>query len=74
MPSSPIDVLVRHREQVALSSPPDELPQLPALAELLDELPDPRTRRGRRHRLGPLLVACLLAVLAGATSPVGIVR
>lgn len=74
MPSSPIDVLVCHREDVTLSCPPTDLPHLPALAELLDELPDPRTRRGRRYRLGPLLVACLLAVLAGATSLAAVIR
>jgi predicted transposase YbfD/YdcC len=74
VPSSPIDVLVRHRERITPSGPPAEPSQLPALAELLDQLPDPRTRRGRRYRLGPLLVACLLAVLAGATSLAAVIR
>ncbi|MEV2267783.1 ISAs1 family transposase [Nonomuraea africana] len=52
----------------------DPLSDLPALAEVLDALPDPRSRRGRRYRLGPLLALSLLAVLGGATSLVKITR
>ncbi|WP_368857806.1 transposase family protein [Nonomuraea sp. MG754425] len=37
-------------------------------------MPDPRSRRGRRYRLGPLLALSLLAVLSGATSLVKIPR
>ncbi|MFI6927249.1 transposase family protein [Nonomuraea spiralis] len=44
------------------------------LAEVLDALPDPRSRRGRRYRLGPLLALSLLAVLGGATSLAKIAR
>lgn len=51
-----------------LPCPPEELPDLPVLSEVLDALPDPRHRRGRRYRLGPLLALCLLAVLGGAAS------
>ncbi|MFI6637946.1 ISAs1 family transposase [Nonomuraea fuscirosea] len=68
MPSSPIDVLARHSEHVTAASPPADLLDLPTLAEVLDTLPDPRSRRGRRYRLGPLLALSLLAVLGGATS------
>ncbi|WP_165977554.1 ISAs1 family transposase [Nonomuraea diastatica] len=67
MPSSPIDVLARHLEHVTVADPPTDLLDLPTLAEVLDALPDPRSRRGRRYRLGPLLALSLLAVLGGAT-------
>jgi len=74
VPSSPIDVLVRHREDVVLPCPAMELPGLPGLAEMLDRLPDPRRPQGRRYRLGPLLAVCLVAVLSGATSLAAITR
>ncbi|MEV4012504.1 hypothetical protein AB0J35_18550 [Nonomuraea angiospora] len=65
MRSSPIDVLARHLEHVSLADPLTDLLDLPALAEVLDTVPDPRSRRGRRYRLGPLLALSLLAVLGG---------
>ncbi|GAT68828.1 transposase [Planomonospora sphaerica] len=65
MPSSPIDALARHSEHVAVSDPWTDLP---APAEVLNTVPDPRSRRGRRYWLGPLLALTLLAVLGGATS------
>ncbi|MFI7469995.1 ISAs1 family transposase [Nonomuraea sp. NPDC049646] len=74
MPSSPIDVLARDREHVTVADPPTDLLDLPTLAEILDVVPDPRSRRGRRYRLGPLLALSLLAVLGGATSLVKITR
>ncbi|MFF4624780.1 transposase family protein [Nonomuraea jabiensis] len=74
MPSSPIDVLARHLEHVAVANPPTDLLDLPTLAEILDALPDPRSRRGRRYRLGPLLALSLFAVLGGATSLAKIAR
>ncbi|MCA2187213.1 transposase family protein [Nonomuraea cavernae] len=74
MPSSPIDVLSRHLEHVTVADLPAEPLDLPTLAELLDTLPDPRSRRGRRYRLGPLLALSLLAVLGGATSLAKIAR
>ncbi|MGN9844457.1 ISAs1 family transposase [Nonomuraea sp. H19] len=74
MPSSPIDVLARHLEHVTVADPLTDLLDLPALAEVLDAVPDPRRRRGRRYRLGPLLALSLLAVLGGATSLVKITR
>ncbi|MEV4288874.1 hypothetical protein AB0K40_25480 [Nonomuraea bangladeshensis] len=49
MPSSPIDVLARHLEHVTVTDP---LTDLPALAKHLGTLPDPRSRRDRRYRLG----------------------
>ncbi|MEV4018850.1 transposase family protein [Nonomuraea angiospora] len=74
MPSSPIDVLARRLEHVTVADPLTDLLHLPALAEVLDAVPDPRSRRGRRYRLGPLLALSLLAVLGGATSLVKITR
>ncbi|WP_346156276.1 transposase family protein [Nonomuraea recticatena] len=74
MPSSPIDVLSRHLEHVTVADLPTEPLDLPTLAELLDTIPDPRSRRGRRYRLGPLLALSLLAVLGGATSLAKITR
>ncbi|MEU8404301.1 ISAs1 family transposase [Nonomuraea sp. NPDC048892] len=71
MPSSPIDVLSRHLEHITLT---DATVDLPTLAEVLDAVPDPRCRRGRRYRLGPLLALALLAVLSGASSLVQITR
>ncbi|WP_327588921.1 hypothetical protein OHA25_19235 [Nonomuraea sp. NBC_00507] len=68
VPSSPIDVLARHLEDVTVASPLTDLLDLPALAEVLDTVPDPRSRRGRCYRLGPLLALSLLTVLGGATS------
>ncbi|MFI0425296.1 ISAs1 family transposase [Spongiactinospora sp. 9N601] len=74
MPSSPIDVLSRHFEHVSAADSLSDFPDLPTLAEVLDMVPDPRSRRGRRYRLGPLLALSLLAVLGGATSLVKITR
>ncbi|WP_371503143.1 ISAs1 family transposase [Kitasatospora sp. NBC_00374] len=74
MPSSLIDVLLRHCEDVDLPCPPAELSELHTLAEVLDRVPDPRRVRGRRYRLGVLLALCLVAVLSGATSLACIAR
>ncbi|MEV1245991.1 ISAs1 family transposase [Nonomuraea sp. NPDC049750] len=71
MPSSTIDVLSRHLEHVPFADPTSDLP---TLAAVLDAVPDPRSRRGRRYRLGPLLALSLLAVLGGATSLTKITR
>ncbi|WP_231493836.1 ISAs1 family transposase [Nocardiopsis sp. CNT312] len=40
----------------------------PALSAPAEEEADPRDRRGRRHRLGCIVLVCLCAVLAGARS------
>ena len=58
------------------SSPIPAVPAIPTaggeLWRVLDSVPDPRDRRGRRHRL-PVMLACgLAAVLAGARSFVAI--
>ncbi|WP_328351756.1 ISAs1 family transposase [Streptomyces sp. NBC_00445] len=74
MPSSPIRILARHFEGVVLPCPPAELPELITLAEVLDQVPDPRRVRGRRYRLGVLLALCTVAVLSGATSLACIAR
>ena len=63
-----------HLEHVSLTTPLTDLLDLPALAEVLDTVPDPRSRRGLRYRLGPLLALSLLAVLGGATSLAKITR
>ena len=42
--------------------------QCPSLAECLQQVPDPRDRRGVRHTLTSLLLAAVAAVLAGARS------
>ena len=49
VPSSLIDVLARHHEDVGLPCPPVELPHLHTLADVLDQVPDPRRVRGRRY-------------------------
>src|SRR5687768_16008981 len=71
VPSSPIGVLARHCEHAAASDPRTDLP---VLVEVLDTLPVPCSRRGRRYRLGPLLALMLLAVFGGATSIAAINR
>src|ERR1700755_182987 len=47
-------------------------PMLPArsqyLLDLLDQIPDPRKRRGRRHPLAGLLAVGIAAVIAGSRS------
>ncbi|MFC4110969.1 ISAs1 family transposase [Nonomuraea zeae] len=64
-------MLSRHLEHVTFT---DATVDLPTLVEVFDSVPDPRCRRGRRYRLGPLLALTLLAVLSGATSLVQITR
>ncbi|RZB13254.1 ISAs1 family transposase [Streptomyces sp. F001] len=75
MPSSSITALERHRDHDAVASlDPADLDQAVDLAEVLDGLPDPRRRQGRRYRLGPMLALCTLAVLAGARTLAAIAR
>ncbi len=71
MPSSLIDALARHREDVDLPCPPS---RLCTLAQVLDDVPDPRRVRGRRYRIGSLLALCTIAVLSGAKSVTAIAR
>ncbi|MDX3833513.1 hypothetical protein [Streptomyces europaeiscabiei] len=44
----------RHLDHAA-GSIPDDPDRLLDLADVLDVLPDPRRRQGRRYRLGPIL-------------------
>ncbi len=44
----------------------------PSVLELLDQIPDPRARRGVRHRFAPVLAVAVAAVVAGARSFVAI--
>src|SRR5690242_996408 len=74
VPSSLIDVLACHREDVDLSCPLIELPGLRTLADVLDQVPDPRRIRGRRYTIGSLLTLCLVAVLSGTRSVAAIAR
>lgn len=73
MPSSLISTLARHRSAGHGDPLADDGP-LDALGQVLDRLPDPRRVRGRRYRLGSLLVLCTAAVLAGATTVAAISR
>lgn len=73
MPSSLLDALMRHCQDVPGADTPEAL-DLPALAVVLDRVPDQRDRRGRRYRLGPVLVLCVVAVLGGARSLAQICR
>lgn len=64
VPSSPIAVLSRHL------APLDEVsPQArQGLLEVLDSVPDPRKKRGVRHRFGAILFISICAVVSGAKS------
>lgn len=62
--SSPIDPAIGQLLTAVLSVDPDRARLLPALAAV----PDPRARRGVRHRLAVILGLALCAVLAGARS------
>ncbi|WP_274919539.1 ISAs1 family transposase [Streptomyces sp. WZ-12] len=73
MSSSLISAVTRHHDQLPDSGTYDAW-RLADLAAFLDQLPDPRCRRGRRYSLGALLTLCTLAVLAGATGWATITR
>src|SRR5690606_1341474 len=65
VPSSPIDVLARHREDVTLPRPSIDLPDLPTLAELLNgRRPRRYGRRAGSCRLQPFRPARLVRVVA----------
>ena len=69
--SSPIAVLAAHAGSVVPEPEPEPGPQ-PDLLVALGDVPDPRQRRGRRHRLVTVLALSVAAVLAGARSYVAI--
>jgi predicted transposase YbfD/YdcC len=71
MPSSLLDTLTRHREGISGADGPGTVADAldpPALAVVLNTVPDRRDRRGRRYRLGPILALCVITVLGGARS------
>ncbi|WP_328636918.1 transposase family protein [Streptomyces canus] len=68
-----ITAVSRHLDHDA-GSIPDDPDRLLDLADVLDMLPDPRRRQGRRYRLGQVLALCTIAVLAGATTLAAIAR
>ncbi|MFJ5901561.1 transposase family protein [Streptomyces sp. NPDC093064] len=72
MPSSLITLLTRHRNHDVGTTL--DAGRVVDLDDVLDVLPDPRRRQGRRYRLGALLALCTIAVLAGATSLVAVAR
>src|SRR4051794_7035882 len=45
-----------------------------SLVERLSELPDPRSRHGRQYPMVGLLTLCLIAILAGHTTPEAIAQ
>jgi len=62
--SSPIAVLSRHLAPVAEV----ESGARRSLLEVLDSVPDPRKKRGVRHRFGAILFVSVCAVISGAKS------
>ncbi len=66
--SCPTDPIIGHL--VDATGEPDV--DRPALLAALRSVPDPRDRRGRRHRLGVILAIAACAVIAGARSYVAI--
>lgn len=49
-----------------------DMPQAVNFIDLLARVPDPRHRRGRRHRLETVLILALAAVVGGARTLTGI--
>ncbi|WP_372412149.1 ISAs1 family transposase [Streptomyces luteireticuli] len=71
---STIEVLSCRRDHIADGEAVPPLEQMTGLAGILDALPDPRRRQGRRYRLGPLLALCTVAVLGGCSTLAAIAR
>jgi predicted transposase YbfD/YdcC len=74
MPSSLINAAIRHLEQVPSIDAPADLPELSTLIQALEQVPDPRGRRGARYGWAFLLTASVLALLCGARSLLGLAR
>lgn len=67
MPATPSSLLARLTRRLGHRDQFDPRPE-PALVAHLGTVPDPRDRRGLRHRLASLLSVAVCAVLAGARS------
>jgi predicted transposase YbfD/YdcC len=63
VPSSPIAMLSRQMQGLEIT-PQDR----PGLLEALDAVPDPRMKRGVRHRFGSILFLSVCAVVSGSKS------
>jgi predicted transposase YbfD/YdcC len=74
MPSSLINAAIRHLERAPSIDAPADLPELSTLIEALEQVPDPRGRRGARYGLAFLLTASVMALLCGARSLLGLAR
>ncbi|WP_427132271.1 transposase family protein [Pseudarthrobacter sp. S9] len=66
MPSSPIQALARHLEDMPAQAKPAVTPG--TMRDVLDSVPDPRKRRGIRYGLTGILALAICAVLSGAKS------
>ncbi|MEC3982041.1 transposase family protein [Amycolatopsis sp. H20-H5] len=64
MSSSPIAVLARHLAPLGELAPRER----GGLLEVLESVPDPRKKRGVRHRFPAVLFVSVCAVLSGARS------
>jgi hypothetical protein len=73
IPSSLISTLARQGARMP-GGLLDDSTTLVSLAEVLDAIPDPRRRRGRRYRLGPLLILCWWPSWPAAADWAGITR
>jgi predicted transposase YbfD/YdcC len=62
--SSPIQTLSGHMEGLG----PVDVLSAPSLLSMLEQVPDPRAKRGVRHRFSAILLVSVLAVASGARS------
>jgi predicted transposase YbfD/YdcC len=74
MPSSLVHAAIRHLERVPSIDSPADLPELSTLIQALEQVPDPRGRRGARYGWAFLLTASVMALLCGARSLLGLAR
>ncbi len=66
MPSSPIQALARHLEDMPAQAKSAVMPG--TMRDVLDSVPDPRKRRGIWYGLTGILALAICAVLSGAKS------